>query len=64
MNFRIPAGRLGLPAATNGYADMLAIAARLHDEGKQAKRWQIPPTPRAKARATMRRRLSVVATSN
>ncbi|MCZ6806453.1 MAG: type I-U CRISPR-associated helicase/endonuclease Cas3, partial [Deltaproteobacteria bacterium] len=31
------AGRLGLP---EGYTDMLAIAARLHDEGKRAKRWQ------------------------
>ncbi len=31
------ARRLGLPDA---YVDMLAIAARLHDEGKRAKRWQ------------------------
>lgn len=31
------AKRLGLPDA---YADMLGIAARLHDEGKQARRWQ------------------------
>ncbi len=31
------ARRLGLPDA---YVDMLASAARLHDEGKQAKRWQ------------------------
>ena len=31
------AHRLGLPDA---YVDMLATAARLHDEGKRAKRWQ------------------------
>ena len=31
------AQRLGLPVA---HADMLALAARLHDEGKRAKRWQ------------------------
>jgi CRISPR-associated endonuclease/helicase Cas3 len=31
------AGRLGLRAE---YADMLATAARLHDEGKRARRWQ------------------------
>ena len=31
------AQRLGLP---EDYAKMLAIAARLHDEGKRAKRWQ------------------------
>src|SRR5207302_146112 len=27
-------------ALTNEYTEMLAIAARLHDEGKKAKRWQ------------------------
>jgi CRISPR-associated endonuclease/helicase Cas3 len=31
------AARLGLPEA---YARMLAVAARLHDEGKRARRWQ------------------------
>ena len=31
------AGRLGLPVR---YADMLGIAAGLHDEGKRARRWQ------------------------
>ncbi len=31
------AGRLGLPA---GYSKALQIAARLHDEGKRAERWQ------------------------
>src|SRR5207302_1127585 len=31
------AGRLDLPA---GYTDMLTLAARLHDEGKSAWRWQ------------------------
>jgi CRISPR-associated endonuclease/helicase Cas3 len=31
------AQRLGLP---HDYTEMLAIAARLHDEGKRAKRWQ------------------------
>jgi CRISPR-associated endonuclease/helicase Cas3 len=32
------AKRLGLPAQ---YVEMLAIAARLHDEGKRARRWQL-----------------------
>ncbi|MCL4207872.1 MAG: type I-U CRISPR-associated helicase/endonuclease Cas3 [Pirellulaceae bacterium] len=34
------AERLGLTAIHPQYAEMLAIAARLHDEGKRSQRWQ------------------------
>jgi len=34
------AERLGLTAKHRQYAEMLAIAARLHDEGKRSQRWQ------------------------
>ena len=34
---RTLASAVGLP---NGYVDMLAVAARLHDEGKRLERWQ------------------------